>query len=139
MQKKTKWKLFAISFALLSSCAPKPPDVPACKQLGLRQSIDPVSGHILLSPSPTCMEKIGEPECGYCVLIVSGKEIFIGEDEANRFNGKTWSGLKEESILLPAEESYARLSDYLINACKKMDCSEDVNRFKIKLDSLKDL
>lgn len=82
------------------------------------------------------MKEIGEVECGHCTYIVSGKEIFVGENQKTFLNGKPWSQLKIESILVPAQESYAPLSSYIINSCKKMNCSDDVTRFKIKVDTL---
>lgn len=121
---------------LLSACTPKPPDVPACEHLRQRLSNDPVTGHLILSPSPTCEEKIGEPECGHCTYIMSGKEIFLGELPTHLLNGKKWSELRASSIYLPAVESYSPLATYIINSCKKMNCDSQVDRFKVKLDSL---
>lgn len=80
------------------------------------------------------MKNIKEVECGHCVMIVSKKEFFVGEKEENRYNKKPWSQIREESVLFPAEESYAPLSQYVINACKKMNCNDQVNRFKVKLN-----
>jgi hypothetical protein len=122
--------------AFLVACAPKPPDVPACESLEQYLAIDSETQHLILKPSPTCAKQIGEFECGHCVYIVSGKEIFIGEGKAYQLNGKPWSQIKHEAVLLPAVESYAPLAAYVINACKKMHCSDDIARFKIKLDSL---
>lgn len=82
------------------------------------------------------MEKINEPECGHCVRIVSGEEFFVGESPDHWFNKKPWSLLRRQSVLLPAEESYAPLAAYVINSCKKMGCSHEVTRFKVKLDAL---
>lgn len=79
------------------------------------------------------MEKIQEPECGHCVLIVSNAEFFVGENPEHFFNGKSWSQLRNESVYLPAKESYAPLAAYMINACKKNNCSSEVERFKVKL------
>lgn len=124
------------SFASLSSCAPKPPDVPVCENLSQRLSEDPVTHHLVLSGSPTCLKEIGELECGHCVLLVTGIESFIGENEPHRLNGKPWSQIKRESALIPVTESYAPLAKYIIDSCAKMNCSEDVTRFKIKLDAL---
>lgn len=136
MLKKLKWLLFAISCASLIDCTPRPPDVPACEHMSQRLVTNPENDHLMLEPSPTCMKQIQESECGHCVFIVSGKEIFIGEKEEHKYKGKPWSLLKQQSIYLPAEESYAPLAAYVINSCKKMGCSADVTRFKIKLDSL---
>lgn len=99
-------------------------------------SKDPISGHLLLTPSPLCMQKINEPECCYGVAIMSGNEKIAGEDKANWFNGKPCSQLIEESINCPAEECYAPLSAYIINTCKKDNCSAAITAFKIKVDSL---
>ena len=133
-----RWQHFAIlSWLLISSgCAPKPPDVPACEHMAQRLSTDPVSGHMLLAPSPTCMKQIAEPECGHCVYIVSGKEFFLGEQAGHWLNGKPWSKIRQQSVYLPAAESYAPLETYIINSCEKMGCDSDVTKFKVKLDSL---
>jgi hypothetical protein len=137
MLRKKKWPLLGISFALLiSACAPTPPDVPACEHLSQRLENQLPTGHLILTPSPTCMKQIGERECGHCVYIVSGKEIFVGENEKTWLNHKPWSKLKASAVYLPAQESYAPLAAYIIDACKKMDCSDDVDKFKVKLDSL---
>lgn len=138
MLRELRWLPFVCLswLALNSGCAPKPPDVPACESLTQRLSTDPKNGHLILTASPTCMKAIGEPECGHCVYIVSGKEIFVGEKSAFHLNEKPWSQLKQESVLLPAQESYAPLAAYTINACKKMNCSDDAGKFKIKLDTL---
>ncbi len=82
------------------------------------------------------MKAINEPECGHCTYIVSGKEIFIGESPATYLNKKPWSQLKAESVYVPAVESYAPLITYIINACKKMNCSKEVERYSTKLDKL---
>jgi hypothetical protein len=139
MPKKGKWQPFAILLGLLisvSACTPKPPDVPACEHMAQRLSTDPLTGHLLLSPSPTCLKQIGEPECGHCVFIVSGKELFLGESVGHLLKGKPWSKVRQQAVYLPAVESYAPLATYVINSCKKMGCSDDVDKFKIKLDSL---
>lgn len=136
MLRKKKWKLFAISLGLLGSACATPPNVPACEHLGQRLSNDPLTGHLILSPSPTCMKQIKEVECGHCVYIVNGKEIFVGEGKDHQLNGKPWSLLRQQSILLPSEESYTPLASYIINACKEMDCSDEVTRFQVKLNSL---
>lgn len=136
MRKKFKWLPFIILSWLPTSCALKPPDVVTCEHFAQRLSSDPITGHLLLTPSPTCMKEIGEPECGHCVYIVSGREIFLGENDSHFLNGKSWSKLRQQSIYLPAKESYAPLSAFIINACEKMNCSDDVARFKVKVDSL---
>lgn len=129
-------KLFLTLFILaLSACSPTPPDVPACEHMASHLSVE-ADGHMIWAPSPTCMKQISEPECGHCVWIVSGKEAFIGEQKGHWLNGKTWSKIRAQSAYLPAAESYAPLATYIINACKKMGCSDDVDKFKVKLDSL---
>lgn len=136
MLRKKQWLLSVILLWSAISCAPKPPDVPACEHLSQHLANDPVTGHLMLNPSPTCMEKIGEPECGHCVFIVSGTEFFIGEGKDHLFKEKPWSKLRRESVYLPAKESYAPLSVYIIDSCKKMHCSGELEKFKVKLDSL---
>lgn len=123
-------------FACLTSCVPKPPNVPVCKHLNQRIGTNIKTGHLVLIPSPTCMNNIKEPECGYCTYILNEKSFFVGEKKENHFNGKPWSQLKAESILVPAKESYAPLSAYIINSCKQMNCNDDVTKFKVKLDFL---
>lgn len=119
---------------LLSACVPNPPDVPVCERLTQRLAKDPKTDHLILTPSPTCMEKIGEPECGHCTYIVSGKEVYIGE---KKFLGKKpWSQIQRESVLVPAKESYAPLARYIIDSCEKMNCNDDVQRFRVKVETL---
>ena len=141
MQKKHTCSLFAISLLFLTSCAtmPKPPDVPACENMKERLYQDPATGHQMFAPSPTCMAQIGESSCGHCVYIVSGKEAFFGELPAHQLNKKPWSTINLTTVQLPAEESYAPLASYIIDACKKMDCNSQVDAFKVKLDSLNGL
>lgn len=138
MQKlsETKSTLLILLSLSLSACSIRPPDVPVCEYLERYLAKDPVSGHVILKPSPACMAKINEPECGHCTYIVSGKEVYVGEAKETFLNGKPWSQLKAESVYVPAVESYGPLVTYIINSCKKMNCSDDVTRFKVKLDSL---
>lgn len=85
------------------------------------------------------MKEMEEAECGHCVYIVSGKELFVGEKEPHLFNNKKWSALQKEMVMLPAVESYSPLATYVINACKKMGCDDQVTKFKIKLGALKNV
>lgn len=134
-----KLVLLIILCGLLLSCTPKPPDVPVCEDLKEHIMVDPVTGHMFESASPTCQKEVGEATCGHCTYIVSGKEIYIGDSEAHRFNGKPWSQIRDESILVPAKESYAPIAAYMINSCKKLNCNDDVARFKVKVDTLKSI
>lgn len=136
MPRKLKWLLFATSFCLQTSCAPNPPDVPVFENLQQRLSTDPKSGHLILTASPTCMAQIEEAECGHGVFIMSGKEIFVGEKPANFYHGKPWSLLKQQSVYVPSVESYAPISTYIINSCNKMGCNDQVDKFRIKLNSV---
>lgn len=113
------------------SCSTVPPDVPAFHELKAYYSADPVTGHIIEHPSPACEAAIHEKSCGYGVYIMSGKEIFVGDAQGHDLNGKTWSQLKAESILLPAQESFAPLSEYAIDACAKTHCNDQVDRFRV--------
>lgn len=133
-----KWKncaLLGILSWLVINCASMPPNVPACKHLAQRLVENPKTKHLELHPSPACLKTIGEPECGYCVNIVKGEERYIGE-RGHFLNGKPWSQIKREAILLPAVESYAPLSTHIINQCRRLNCSNDVTRFKVKLDQV---
>lgn len=134
--KRLKLLLSLISCAFLTNCAVKPPNIYVYENLQQRLSTDPITGHLMLTPSPTCMKQIGEAECGHGVSIVSGKEIFVGEDPKNQPGGKPWSQLKAESVYVPAVESYAPLATYIINSCKKNNCDSTVTGFKINLDKV---
>lgn len=138
MQKLNKMKslVLIISLFLLSACNVTPPDVPVCEPLYQKLSNDPDTGHMILVPSPTCESQIGEIECGHCTYIMSGKEVYIGEGSAHWLNGKPWNLIKKQSVLVPAQESFAPLEAYIINSCKKMGCNNQVDAFKIKLNSL---
>jgi hypothetical protein len=141
MKKPNRPKLLLsilLSFSV-TSCAPKPPDVPVCENLSQRLAMDPETEHLTLTPSPTCERQISEMECGHCTYIVSGKEIFVGNEPGHLLNGKSWDRIKLESVYVPAVESFGPLSDYIINSCKKLNCNNQVDAFKIKLDSLKDV
>jgi hypothetical protein len=127
---------FLILSVLASACSVTPPDVFVFESLEQYLATDPATGHLILKPSPACMAKINEPSCGHGIKIISGVEIYVGEAVAAQFNGKPWSQLKRESVYVPAVESYGPLVTYIINACKKMNCSDQVDRFKVKLDSL---
>lgn len=136
MRKLRNSLLFAISFFYLTNCTAPPPDVFVFKHLKQRIQIDPGTGHLTITADPICLSKIQEMECCYGVSIVSGSEVFIGEREAHWFKGKACSTLVEQSILMPAVESYAPMATYIINQCAKMHCSAQVDAFKIKLDSI---
>lgn len=127
-----------LSFCLID-CATSPPDVPVFEHLAQFLGTDPVTGHMVLRPSPACMEAIQEAECGHGVFIISKKEIFVGEAEITHFNKKPWSQLRRESVYLPAVESYAPVASYLINSCKQSNCNDQITKFKIRMDELKSI
>lgn len=131
-----KFLLSMSLLALLSNCTPKPPDVPVCEHLASYLATDAATGHLILKPSPTCMKQVGEAECGHCTTIMTGTEFYVGEDKAHWFNAKPWSQLRAESVLVPAIESYAPIATYMINSCKKAGCSDQVDRFKVKIDAV---
>lgn len=134
--KLLKWMLLGILSPLQISCVTPPPDVPVFEHLAQHLGTDPITGHTILKPSPACMAAINEPECGHGVFIMSQKEIYVGEAGATQFKNKPWSQLRRESVYLPAAESYAPLASFIINTCDQNNCSEEVNRFKIRLDEL---
>lgn len=108
----TVWCWFGVSF--VSACTTVVvPDIPVCEDLTPVTKRVPDTGHIIMRMSPACTEHIGEPACGHCTYIVSGREIFIGEKIEHRFNGRPWSEVRGESVILPAVESYAPLAAYL--------------------------
>lgn len=128
--------LITLSFLLTSGCTLSPPDVAVFENLQQYLANDPVSGHLILKPSPTCMKEIGEAECGHGIFTVSKKQVFVGERPENYFNKKPWSVLRQQSVLVPAEESYAPMAAFIINSCKKNHCDKEVEKFKIKLGIL---
>ncbi len=97
---------------------------------------DQKTGHLVLSGSPTCEKEVGEPECAHCVYIVSGKEVFVGE-ESHFLNGKPWSEIEATSVYVPVEESFAPLKKYLLDSCKKMGCQKDLGAFRLPLEVAK--
>lgn len=132
MQKKQRLRLFAILFcSLMPSCATVPPDAPAFHELEERIEYDPITNHVFKRPSPECEKAIQEPSCGYGVYMISGKEVFIGNAKGHDLNGKTWDQIKAESVLLPAQESFAPLADYVINSCEQTHCNEQIDRFRV--------
>lgn len=133
---RLKFLPLIILWSLLTSCATAPPNVPVCENLTQHLSNDPVTGHLILKPSPQCFSQIGEAECGHCTMTMSGEQIYIGESSKHLLEGKPWSQVKRESVYVPAIESYAPLSAYIINSCKQLNCSDDVTKFKVKLDGL---
>lgn len=131
---KLKFLLLSLLSLSLCECVSSPPDVPVFEYLQQHLGTDPVTTHIILEPSPACMAQIQEPECGHGVYILSGKEIYIGE--THTLNGKKWSELKASSVYMPAKEAYAPLQTYIINSCNQAHCNDQVDRFRVKLNSL---
>lgn len=128
--------LFLLLTSVLGCATPQPPDVPVFENLASHLGADPLTGHTVLRPSPACLAVIQESECGHGVYIMSGKQVYVGELPAHLLNGKKWSELRRQSVYVPAKESYAPISTYIINSCEKMGCNDQVTRFKVKLDSL---
>ena len=138
---KTKLALLIVLFLLLvnlllCSCSIKPPNVYVFEDLEQHIVIDPKTADLIWEPSTTCMDEIQEPQCGHGVAIMSGDEVYIGDNANNLFKGKKWSDLKAESVYVPAVESYAPLSTYIINSCKAANCDSQVDQFQVKLNSL---
>lgn len=131
------WLLFVYSSPLLLSCGGATiHDVPVFEDMQPRVITDSMNQHLMMIPDPVCQKEIGEIACGHGVFIVSGKEIFIGEAPAHMYKGKPWSVLKEQSIYVPAVESFAPIEQDLINMCAKNSCNDQVDKFRVKLDSL---
>jgi hypothetical protein len=123
---------------LLSSCT-APPDVSVCRSL--TQSVTEVRDSFgipvrTVRANPMCVKMIGEPQCGYCVWTISSRVQYVGESEKYHLYGKPWSVILREMILMPSE-SYAKAKAYIIKNCKKHgDCNRDIDKWRIKLDSL---
>lgn len=124
--------------SLLSCNKHQPPDVPVCQELSKRRIFNADTLELIEKPSPTCMIEIAESECGHCVWIVSGKEKFVGNKSENYLNGKSWTTIKEHSVLVPGEFSYAPITTYMINQCKRFNCHKEVGKFKVKFEKKKD-
>lgn len=121
---------------LLIDCAHAPPDVPVCQGLSERLYKDPVTAHLIYAPNPVCIKQTGEASCGHCTYIVSGKQVYVGSKAPYLLDKKPWLKIVAESVLVPSVESYAPLSAYIINACEQLNCSADVTRFKVQVDSV---
>lgn len=147
MQSVRKWLLLIGLCLTLNSCAGmQPPDVPGCTPLNskLVKWSPPMlpatrADGLVYRPNPVCMSEIGEGDCGYCTFTISEKSIFVGEKPEHHFNKKPWSQLRKKCVLFPAQESYAPLKAFAINACKQMGslgACKDIAKWRIKLDSL---
>lgn len=133
---KLKWTLLSLLLFSLIKCVSAPPDIYVFEDLEAYSTTDPSTQHQILNPSPACWTAIQEMACGHGIAIISGKEIFVGDIPVHFYNGKSWTQLKEESIYMPAAESYAPLATYTINTCKIDNCSASLENFKVKLDEL---
>lgn len=127
--------LFTILLCSVTSCR-TPPDVFAFETYDQRLVKDATTGHTMLMPSPYCVKHIDEPSCCHGVSIVRGREVYVGEKEEHFWKGKSCSQLIRESVHLPAVESFAPLSTFTINECKRNKCSDKITPFKVKLDGL---
>lgn len=115
----------------MPSCAIRPPDAMAFHELNAELDYDPITDHLLKKPSPACEKAIQEPSCGYGVSMLTGQTVFVGNSKGHEWNGKTWDQIKAQSVLLPAQESFAPIADYIVNSCEKMHCNEEVDRFRV--------
>lgn len=66
---------------------------------------------------PSCVEL--NPEQGFCKYAISGKEFFIDSDHL--FDGKSWSDIKQTSIIVPPS-SWGAIKKYLKKQCAKHGC-----------------
>ncbi len=90
------------------------------------------------------MDKLGEPECGFCQFLISNNPTYIGtysiyqhgKRRALEVGEKNWPQLKSKAVILPARESFAPLKAYTINLCKSTNCDKTVTDWRLKLDSL---
>lgn len=146
--------IFAVSL-LLSACTTMPwikeqvPDVPICRHLDEKISTTKDSAGreaILKRPNPTCMKRIGESRCGYCVWSLSEREAFVGEQwnhllevkssKDGRVRKKKWSTVQNEALTLPAE-SQAWSKAFMINICNMSNmCANEIDRWRLKFDAL---
>lgn len=117
------------------------PNVPACRPLKTRPQTKLIDGKAftLQRPNPLCMQKIGEPTCGYCRFTLDDKEVYVG-DQWNHLlvvgkRKKKWSTLQEEGLLVPAE-TQAGIKAFMVNMCRITEqCGQEIDRLRVKLDS----
>ncbi len=101
-------------------------------------------GTVEVHDSPTCMDKLSEPECGFCQHLISNNPSYIGTHfifehghiRALKSGEKNWPQLRAHAVVLPAKESFAPLKAYAVSVCKSMNCDKTISDWKIKLDSL---
>jgi len=63
------------------------------------------------------------------------RKSFVGE-KPEHFTIKNGSQLLNESVHLPAVESYAPVIKYIINSCASSGCNKDVDRFRVVLPTI---
>lgn len=118
-------------------------DVPICRVLHTKTETKDVPniGKVSIQrPNPKCMKEIGEPFCGYCVWTVSDKFQYVGNEWNHLLQlgkkKKTINTVIEEAGIIPAE-STAAIKASVIIICKNTGaCSQEVDRWRVKLDSL---
>ena len=118
----------------------KPPDVWVCRDLTEKVVItEDAFGveEMNLRGNPVCLSEIKENRCGYCVRSISGTHTYVGEDSTHQLEGKKWSEMRIDSVMLPAD-SYAALKEFIINSCKKSNqCAEGIAKWRTNLELLK--
>jgi len=129
---------FALTALLLSSCVSVPPDGPVCRPLVERVIEQKDAFGVvtkIVRPNPKCMKSCGEARCGYCVWMMSDRTQYVGEDKKFWLYGKPWSQIQQEATVVPSE-FMARLNAHMIKACKESGCDQQVNKWRVKWDSL---
>lgn len=132
MRKLLKSTLLCSLLVWLASCrtAAPPPDINVCTELSMRQSVDPKTKHVILTPSPLCEQKIGEPSCGVCSTIISNQVTYVGE--LHPLNGSKWSEVKATAVMVPAA-SWADLNKYMVDNCYQNSCNQAIDQFRVNV------
>lgn len=129
---------FALIALSLNSCVSVPPDGPVCRPL-IERVIEQKDAFGVITkvvrPNPKCMKACGEPRCGFCVWMMSDRTQYVAEAKKFHLYGKPWSQIQQESTIVPSE-FMARLNAHLIKVCKETNCDQQVNRWRVKWDSL---
>lgn len=106
---------------LLMTACTAVPDVPVCVEL---TDVTKVGNTSLISHK------------GWCAWTLTNKEQFVDED-TNLLDGKKWSLVKSQSLLVPAD-SWAKIKSYIQKNCKKnKDCDEYLGKWERSMGRIK--
>lgn len=71
---------------------------------------------------------------GWCTYTTKDVEFYV--DDQNKFEGKNWQELDQESLRVPATY-FAELKAYILNQCAKHnECKKEIKGIEKKLDEM---